>query len=51
MASQWRTLISALSGIRKRYEDDIYSAEDDAGRRASVEAAGAAIAAVALHPE
>lgn len=51
MAGQWRDLISALSGLRKRYEDDIYSAEDDAGRRAAVEAARVAIAAVALHPE
>ncbi len=47
MAAQWRALISALSGIRKRVETDIYSATDDAARRAVVEAARAAISAVA----
>jgi hypothetical protein len=43
MASQWRALISALSGIRKRAETAIEVAEDRAGRRAAVEAAEAAI--------
>lgn len=46
MASQWRALVSFLSGLRKRTEVDIYAAADDAGRRAVVEAARAAIAAV-----
>lgn len=43
MASQWRALVSFLSGLRKRAETAIEVAEDRAGRRAAVEAAEAAI--------
>lgn len=43
MASQWRALVSTLSGLRKRYEAAIDAAEDDAGRRAVIEAAQATI--------
>jgi len=48
MASQWRDLISFLSGLRKRTEAAIDLAEEDAGRRAAVEAARAAIEGVAF---
>lgn len=47
MASQFRALISALSGLRKRTEAAIDAAGDDAGRRAAVEAARAAIGGLA----
>lgn len=46
MASQWRALVSALSGLRKRFKAAIDVAEDDAGRRAVVGAAQYAIAAL-----
>lgn len=46
MASQWRALISALSGIRKRYITAIDAAEDAAARRAAIEAAQAEIVAL-----
>jgi len=47
MASQFRALVSFLSGLRKRTEAAIDAAEDDAGRRAAVEAARAAIGGLA----
>jgi hypothetical protein len=46
MASQWRALVSLLSGLRKRTEAQIDAAEDAAGRRAAVDAARATIMAV-----
>lgn len=47
MASQWRALISALSGIRKRYLTTIDTAEDAAGRRAAIDAAATEIGGLA----
>lgn len=44
MASQWRALVSTLSGLRARTMVDIEAAEDDAGRRAVLDAAGAELA-------
>lgn len=43
LASQWRSLVSRLSGVRKRAAAAIAVAENDAGRRAAVLEVAAAI--------
>lgn len=42
-AAAWRTLISAVSGLRQRFETELEAAPDDDARRAVLTAAGAAI--------
>ena len=46
MASQFRALVSFLSGLRKRTETAIDAASDASGRRAAVDAARVSIVAV-----
>ena len=45
-AAAWRTLISAVSGLRQRFETELEAAPDDNARRAVLTAAEAAIGAL-----